>query len=253
MPWDPERYHQFQRERFAPFEDLLRLVQVRPGLRVVDLGCGTGELTRRLADALPDSTVLGLDASAEMLRRAAEQIRPGLRFELGTIEEVEGGWDLVFSHAAIQWVPDHEALVPRLLSLVTPGGQLAVQLPSNHGHPTHTLIRELASAEPFCTALGGWTRPAPVLPADRYAELLYEHGATELTVFEKVYPHILANADALADWVSGTALVPYFERLSAGLREEFMAQYRAHVRALWPGSPVFYPFRRILFSAAVRA
>src|SRR5512143_2095886 len=122
MPWDPERYHQFQRERFAPFEDLLRLVQIRPGLRVVDLGCGTGELTRRLADALPDSTVLGLDASAEMLRRAAEQIRPGLRFELGTIEAVEGSWDLVFSHAAIQWVPDHEFLVPRLLSLVAPGG-----------------------------------------------------------------------------------------------------------------------------------
>jgi len=229
----------------------LRLIQVRPGLHVIDLGCGTGELTRRLADALPDSRVLGLDASAEMLRRAAEQARPGLRFEPGSIEEVEGQWDLVFSHAAIQWVPDHEALVPRLLSLVAPGGQLAVQLPSNHGHPTHTLIREIAGEEPLCTALGGWTRTAPVLPVDRYAALLYEHGAAELTVFEKVYPHVLANADALADWVSGTTLVPYFERLSPELREEFMVRYRARLRALWPGSPVFYPFRRILFSAAV--
>ncbi len=253
MPWDPERYRQFKQERFAPFEDLLALVRVRPGLRVIDLGCGTGDLTRRLADALPDSHVLGIDTSPQMLQQAAGQARPGLRFEPGAIEQAQGTWDLVFSHAAIQWVPDHEALVPRLLGLVAPGGQLAVQLPSNHGHPTHVLIHEIARTEPFWSALAGWTRSSPVLPVDRYAELLFEHGGTALTVFEKVYPHVLADADALADWTAGTALVPYFERLGPALREEFMQRYRARLRALWPGSPVFYPFRRILFAASVPA
>src|SRR3972149_2610153 len=71
MPWDPERYEQFERERYAPFDDLSGLVEVREGLRVIDLGCGTGELTRRLADALPESAVLGIDSSPEMLARAA--------------------------------------------------------------------------------------------------------------------------------------------------------------------------------------
>ena len=89
------------------------------------------------------------------------------------------------------------------------------------------------------------------MPIDAYAELLFSHGAQTLTVFEKVYPHVLPDAGALADWTSGTALVPYFERLSPELRELFMARYRARLRDLWPGSPVFYPFRRTLFAATV--
>jgi trans-aconitate 2-methyltransferase len=249
MPWDPDRYLQFREERYAPFADLLALINVRPGLRVIDLGCGGGELTRRLADALPESDVLGVDTSPEMLARAAEYARPGVRFEQAALERVTGAWDLVFSHAAIQWVPDHAALVPRLLGLVAPGGQLAVQQPSNHGHYTHRLIAQVAGEEPFRTALAGWTRESPVLPLDAYADLLYAHGGRDLQVMEKIYPHILAGADALADWTSGTTMVPYLERLGPDLRDAFLARYRAGLRARWPQSPVFYGFRRMLFAA----
>ena len=251
MPWDPDRYHQFQRERSAPFEDLLALVKRRTGLHAIDLGCGTGELTRRLTDALPASEVIGVDRSPEMLRRAASQARPNLRFEQGDIEAEVRPWDLIFSHAALQWVPDHPRLIPRLLSLLRPGGQLAVQVPSNHGHQAHILIHEVAGEEPFRSALGGWQRHSPVLAIDTYAEILFAHGAIELTVFEKVYAHLLENADAVADWTSGTALVPYFERLPHELHEPFMREYRARLAALWPSGPVFYPFRRTLFAATL--
>jgi trans-aconitate 2-methyltransferase len=248
MPWDPERYHQFQKERSAPFEDLLSLVKVRPGVQAIDLGCGTGELTRRLADRLPGSQVLGIDSSPEMLERARMLEGPGLRFERVSIEQVEGHWDLVLSNAALQWVDDHPALVPRLLSSVRPGGQLVVQMPSNHTHPTHTLILEIAGQSPFREALGGWRRTSPVLAIEDYARLLYTHGAVEITVFEKVYPHVLADADALADWTSGTALVPYFERLTTEFRELFMERYRRRLWDLYPTAPVFYGFRRILLA-----
>lgn len=251
MPWNPETYHKFQAERSAPFVDLLSLVKVREGLRVIDLGCGTGELTRQLADALPNSDVLGIDNSREMLSRAEAHVRPGLRFEYGTIEKVSGEWDLMFSHAAVHWVEDHRSLIPRLLSMVAPGGQLAVQMPSNHGHATHTLIREIASEEPFRMALGGWTRTSEVLTIDVYAEMLHAHDGKDITVFEKVYPHILEGPDALADWTSGTALVPYFERLPEDLRDLFMQRYRARLRALYPPGPVFYGFRRTLFACTV--
>ena len=80
MAWSPDKYEQFKKERYAPFEDLLKLVRVRPGMQVVDLGCGTGELTRRLADALPESCVVGIDSSAEMLAKAEAFARPGLEF-----------------------------------------------------------------------------------------------------------------------------------------------------------------------------
>lgn len=249
MPWDPDCYHKFRSERFAPFEDLMGLIKVREGLQVIDLGCGTGELTGQLAEALPGSTVVGIDNSPEMLERAEEFARPGLIFEQGSIETVGGEWDLVFSHAAIQWVDDHYALIARLLALVRAGGQLAVQTPSNHGHVTHRLITQIAGEEPFRSALDGWVRLSPVLQVDAYAELLYKHGGRELTVFEKVYPHVLDGPDALADWTSGTALVPYFERLPEDLRELFMQTYRERLRALYPDGPLFYGFRRTLFAA----
>ncbi|MDZ4279134.1 MAG: methyltransferase domain-containing protein, partial [Dehalococcoidia bacterium] len=244
MPWDPDRYEQFKIERAAPFEDLLRLVRVRDGLRAIDLGCGTGELTRRLADALPDSDVLGVDSSPEMLSRAAEQARPGLRFERRAIEEIAGEWDLIFSNAALQWVDGHASLMPRLLSLLRPEGQLVVQVPSNFAHPSHTMMVELAREERFREALDGWTREWPVLAIDEYAELLFACRTTAITVFEKIYPHVLADAGALADWMSGTALVPYFERLPEELREPFMERYRERLRARYPSRPVFHGFRR---------
>jgi trans-aconitate 2-methyltransferase len=249
MPWDPERYHQFQKERSAPFNDLFQLVQVRPGLEVIDLGCGTGELTLQLAERLPGSQVLGIDSSPEMLERASQNKHPRLRFEQGLIQEASGEWDLVFSNAAIHWVEDHPALVPRLFSLVRPGGQLVVQIPSNHNHPTHRLILETAREDPFQGALGGWTRSIPVLAIEAYAELLYNQGCSDITVFEKVYPHLLENADALADWTSGTALVPYFERLEPEMRERFLERYRERLREHFPEIPVFYGFRRTLFAA----
>ena len=137
MLWNPDRYHKFTRERSAPFNDLLRLVRRREKMRVVDLGCGTGELTRRLADALPGSEVIGVDTSYEMLARAVAHKRNGINFELAAIESITGRWDLLFAHASLQWVDNHGELIPRLFAMVRPGGQLVVQLPSNHHHLAH--------------------------------------------------------------------------------------------------------------------
>lgn len=249
MPWNPELYHKFQAERFAPFEDLVKLVRERELLRVIDLGCGTGELTRRLADRLPHSEVLGVDSSPEMLARAKLQARPGLRFELQRVEEVEGTWDLIFSNAVLQWVDDHAALIPRLQSMVNEGGQLVVQIPSNHSHPSQALIEEVAREEPFRSELRGWIHQWPVLRVHEYAELLHASGGQDLTVYEKVYPHYLEDSDAIADWTSGTALVPYFERMSSETKAAFLQRYREMLRGVWPQGPVFYGFRRTLFAA----
>jgi trans-aconitate 2-methyltransferase len=252
MPWDSVKYNKFKEERFAPFADLFALIKVRDGLAVVDIGCGTGELTRRLADRLPGSSVLGVDNSPQMLEKAETQRRPGLTFVAGDIATLTGQWDLVFSHAAIHWLDNHLALIPRLMALVSPGGQIALQEPSNHRHPSHTMIIETASEEPYRAALGGWVRHSPVLEIDRYAELLHLSGGTEITVFEKVYPHLLADADALVEWTSGTALVPYLERLPLDLHAGFLDSYSKKLHALWPLGPVFYTFRRIIMAATRR-
>jgi trans-aconitate 2-methyltransferase len=215
---------------------------------VVDLGCGTGELTRSLADSLPESDVLGLDSSPQMLERTQEYARPGLRFELGNQTELEGEWDLIISNAALQWSENHEKLISYLYQHLAPGGQINVQVPSNHNSTAHLTILKVAGREPFVSALNGWTRQSPVLSIEAYAELLFREEAQEIVVFEKVYPHILENADAIVEWISGTALLPYFERLG-NLKDDFINTIRQELRVAMPDEPVFYPFRRTFFSA----
>src|SRR5215510_12454871 len=120
MPWDPNQYHKFQSERAAPFYDLLALVNVRSNLKVIDLGCGTGELTRQLADKLPDSDVTGLDSSSQMLAKAASFSRPGLVFTQGDQSQLTDTWDLIFSNAALQWSENHAELIPSLYQRLSP-------------------------------------------------------------------------------------------------------------------------------------
>jgi trans-aconitate 2-methyltransferase len=249
MSWNPELYHQFQKERFAPFKDLMDMIVVRPSLKALDLGCGTGELTEMISELLPESEVLGIDSSKEMLDKAHQIELPGLKFEQLSIESVGGDWDLIFSNAAIQWVDNHQELIPRLVSLLNPGGQIAIQLPANHTHPTQTAIAEIAQEEPYKTALNSWQREFSVLSIREYSELLYESGAQEINVFEKIYTHVLDDVDAIVKWLSGTALIPYFERLPEELHAEFLKSYRERLRTIYPEEPVFFPYQRIFFSA----
>jgi trans-aconitate 2-methyltransferase len=250
MPWNPEQYHKFQSERSAPFYDLLKLVEIRPQIKAIDLGCGTGELTRVLADTLPDSNVTGLDSSLQMLdaARAASYADSNLQFEQGDLSKLTGSWDLIFSNAAIQWCEDHEKLIPYLFSKLNRGGQLCTQTPSNHNHISHLLIRETAKEAPFNKILNGFERIAPVLSIEQYTKILFEQNAINIIVFEKIYPHVLENSDAVVEWISGTALVPYFERLGEH-KPEFLEVLRRKMKKALPESPLLYPFRRILFSA----
>jgi trans-aconitate 2-methyltransferase len=249
MSWDPEQYHKFKQDRLAPFEDLCALIKIQPDLSVLDLGCGTGELALALAEQLPHSVVTGLDSSPEMLAKAQELGGDRVAFKQGTVEALDGEWDLLFSHAVLHWVDNHESLIPRLWGHVRPGGQLAVQIPSNHRHPSHTCIIAAASEEPFKTALGGWLRHSPVLEIDQYAQILHRCGTRDFTVMEKVYPTWLDDAAVIAEWTKGTTLVPYFERLPQALHEPFLQRYRELLVGALPTGPILFTFRRILFVA----
>lgn len=253
MSWNPNLYNKFKAERYQPFYDLLSLIKIKSSLKIVDLGCGTGELTRKLSDVFPESDTLGIDSSAEMLVSAANFTNQETRFVQASIEDfIQGAekFDLVFSNAALQWIDDHETLLPKIISLVNTGGQLAIQVPSNHEHFTHTILAELAALEPYRAALNGWERSIGVLGIEQYARIFFDNGSSQITVFEKVYPHVLQDADAVFDWVSGTAILRYLERLPENLKELFIMAYKEKIRAQYGSvSPVFYPFKRILMHA----
>jgi trans-aconitate 2-methyltransferase len=249
--WDPARYGRFAAERAAPFHDLLGLVRPVPGGRVVDLGCGTGELTRRLHRTLRAAETLGLDSSPAMLARAWPLAGDGLRFERADIAGFEGdGWDVVFSNAALQWLPDHGALLPRLAGLLRPGGQLAVQMPANYDHPSHLVADELAAEAPFAAELAGHRREVPVRAPEWYAVLLDRLGFDAQHVRLQVYLHRLAGPDEVVEWVRGTLLTDYQRRLPDALFDRFLARYRERLLdRLGRERPYRYPFKRVLLWA----
>ncbi|RYD73276.1 MAG: methyltransferase domain-containing protein [Sphingobacteriales bacterium] len=252
MAWNPNTYNQFKNERAAPFHDLLALVKPVANMKVIDLGCGTGETTKIIADTLFSAFVTGIDSSAEMLAGSAKFATDRLTFKVHGIEkqlDSNEKFDLIFSNAAIQWVDDHEVLFPKIINSINKGGQLAIQMPAQHHNRTNILLNELADEAAFNKALQNFKRASPVLDTDRYASILFENGATSITVFEKIYPLILKDTEALYHWVSGTALIPYLEKLDEVGKANFIAAYKEKLKKNFANSPVFYPFKRILMHA----
>ena len=248
--WSPEQYARFRDERSQPFFDLMALVRPREGMRVVDLGCGPGELTRELHQHLGARETVGLDNSDAMLAKARAHVGVGLHFEKAEIADFapQAEYDLVFSNATLNWVEDHPALLRRLTAALAPGGQIAVQVPANDDHPSHATTAEVAQEPPFREALGGFVRRSPVLPPERYAELLDERGYREQHVRLQVYAHRLASREAVVEWVKGTWLNDYQKRLPPALYDRFVERYRELLLPrLADTRPFFYSFKRILF------
>jgi trans-aconitate 2-methyltransferase len=184
-----------------------------------------------------------------MLEKAAGQVGAGLRFESGDLAtfEADEPFDLIFSNAAVQWVPDHPRLFERLRRLVAPGGQLAVQMPANHDHPSHLAARAVAESATFAPLLGGYVREVPVLAAEEYARLLFDLGFQRQHVRLQVYPHLLGSREDVVEWVKGTLLTDYEKRLSTEQFVAFLEAYRRELATrLDAASPFFYPFKRLL-------
>jgi trans-aconitate 2-methyltransferase len=244
--WNPSQYEKFKDERKQPFKDLLALIEHRPHMRVVDLGCGTGELTRELHEHLHAEETLGIDNSETMLLKSGAFGNQFLRFEHGDIEAfvTDRPFDLIFSNAALHWLPDHDALFRRLTSFLTPHGQLAVQMPSNEDHPSHAIAAEVAFT------MGEQPRRSDVLPIVRYADLLHRLGFHRQKVQMQVYGHVLESTEAVIEWVRGTLLTDYEKRFGAEKFRRFTQLYRERLRdALGDARPYFYTYKRILIWA----
>lgn len=255
--WDPAQYDRFAAARAQPFWDLAGLVR-GPVDRLADLGCGSGDLTVALAARLGATDVVGLDSSTAMLERAARHRRAGVRFEHGDIASWcrPGELDLVFANASLHWVPDHATVLGRWTAALRPGGQLAVQVPANADHPSHRSAVEVASTEPFVSAMGGSPPPDPVaanvLDPARYAEVLHELGFIAQHVRVQVYGHVLDSSADVVEWVKGSTLTRFFRALPADLHEPFVEAYRRRLlERIGERSPYFYPFKRILLWAVL--
>lgn len=262
--WDPSQYQKFAGERSQPFWDLVGLIQPSgvPGGgfgRCADLGCGSGELTGAVTDRLNIAEMLGVDSSDAMLAKARAGVREDehrLRFARGDIAQWagRGDHDLVIANASLQWVPDHAAVLERWWEALAPGGQLAVQVPSNADHASHVVATQVAATEPFLSAFNSLPPADPVahnvLAPERYAILLDQLGAVNQHVRLQVYGHRLASSSEVVEWVRGTSLTRFTRLLSERLGAEYIAAYRQRLlEVIGDEAPYFYPFKRILMWA----
>jgi trans-aconitate 2-methyltransferase len=233
--WSARQYLKFEDERTRPPRDLLAQVPLKSPRRVVDLGCGPGNSTELLIARYPDAEVVGLDASPDMLRQARERL-PGCTFEQADLSS----WsppertDLLFANAVFQWVPDHPAVLRRLLERLPEGGVLAVQMPDNTTEPALALMREVASTGPWAAALASASAARDDLPTPAEYYDLLRPGCAHLDIWHTAYNHVMAGPDAIVEWFRGSALRPFLAPLDEGIREGFVADYAARIARAYP-------------------
>lgn len=260
--WNPGQYLKFADHRLRPALDLMGRIPLEEPQVIYDLGCGSGNVTRLLADRWPGADVVGMDNSQEMLAQAARDADGyggNVRWQTGDLAdwEPDKAPSVLYSNAVIQWVPDHDELVPRLWSMVPSGGCLAVQAPLSWDMRSHHLMREaLADGGPGGRALGSEELRRAVgnrwvQDPDFYYDLLAPQAA-HLDVWTTEYQHVLTGDDAVLEWVTGTGLRPILNGLEGNEREVYLEEYRRRLNVEYPkraDGVTLYPFRRLFFVA----
>ncbi len=236
MQWDPAQYARYSSERSRPFFDLTAQIDVESPGTVVDLGCGSGELTVALGERWPAAAVRGIDSSAEMIEKAPSA--PNVTFTVGTAEDFDAtGTDVLVSNAMLQWVPGHQELLLNWSSQLNRGGQLAFQVPANFDAPSHRLMRELAQSPRWRDRLDGVIRGVDsVAEPNVYLDLLIRQGL-QVDVWQTEYLHVLQGPDPVLDWVRGTGLRPVLAALTDHDAADFSAEYATALRQAYPPLP----------------
>lgn len=254
MPvWDADQYLKYQRERTQPAIDLAARIQLESPERIVDVGCGPGNSTMVLAQRFPGAELSGLDSSAEMLETARETLPDVHWFQSDiTTWQPDEAFDLLFSNAVLQWVPDHETIFPRLMSFLKPGGALAVQLPAHYASPLHRCVVELSQRPDWHDVTAAARQALGCESRSFYYDLL-DLLSSQLELWETEYIHVMESVEAILEWFRGTGLRPYLEALpDAATRDQFEAELLKRFSNAYPlqqNGNVLFPFRRFFMVA----
>lgn len=256
MTWSAKQYVAFEDERTRPARDLLADLPPGDVRSAIDIGCGPGNSTQLLVERFSGATVRGVDSSADMIE-AARQRLPQVQFDtvdIGSWND-SGPFDVIFANAVLQWLPDHDTLLPSLVARLTEGGSLAIQMPDTLNQPSHRLMREVAAAGPWAGKLADAAgQRTDIASASDYYSMLKPH-CSRVDVWLTTYHHPLAQgASGVVEWFKGSGLRPFLQPLNDTEKAQFLEQYLAAVEQAYPVLPdgsVLLPFPR-LFIVATR-
>ena len=247
--WNAAQYLKFKEQRTQPVRDLTAHIHSLNPASVVDIGCGPGNSTAVLAETFPQAKIVGIDTSENMLEKARANC-PNLTFVSGDAQNLDGTCDLLFSNACLQWIPNHERLIPGLMGHLNPGGHLAVQMPRNDAEPLYRIIAETA-AEPEWGLQELRVQPGHLLTPQEYYTILAGCSA-DFNLWETKYYHRMPDHQSLVDWVKGARLRPYLDALDQTQGAVFEHTILERVKAAYPlqkDGSVLFGFRRLFFTA----
>jgi len=251
--WNPSNYLKFKNERTQPSIDLVSRIAGENPSTIVDLGCGPGNSTKILADKWPRAKITGIDNSPEMLKKAQDDF-PRISWILSDISELDNSdaYDIVFSNATLQWLPDHEALIPRLFGLTNKTGVLAIQVPMNQNAPLHQALLRVAKSEKWGRFTADCDRSMNYRSASYYYDIL-SNLTNSFAVWETTYVHVLDNHRALIEWNKSTGMRPYLNALPDDTaRAQFEEDVLEICKKEYPvqrNGKILYPFARAFLTA----
>jgi trans-aconitate 2-methyltransferase len=251
--WDPQQYLQFEHERTQPSIDLVARIPFEDPKTIIDIGCGPGNSTQILRKRWPRADIVGLDNSEKMIERARTD-HPGQKWVIGDASSLETDrkYDIVFSNAAIHWIPDHHLLIPRLFQIVKQDGILAIQVPANYESPLYKIILNVAGSSKWCAFTSGCDELITYHKAEYYYNQLVSL-TQDIAMWETTYYHILKSHQDLVAWYKSTAMKPILEKLPTDKnRKEFEQTVLAECKKYYsPQSDgrILYPFKRLFFTA----
>ncbi len=249
VEWDSVQYKKFIEQRSQPARDLaMRISKCNPET-VVDIGCGPGNSTKILCEIFPHASILGIDSSPNMIKKAKED-NPNLDFRVCDALSLEGKFDIIYSNACFHWIPDHQTFLPALMSKLCDGGCLAVQMPYNQASPLYRIINEMVADSKWGFHAAKLENNSTLSPR-KYDEIL-SHCSSSFDIWETNYYHSLPDHQSLFEWVKGAKLRPYLAFLKEKKAKEFEEEVVKRVeKAYQPTSEgrILFGFNRLFFTA----
>lgn len=251
--WNPELYLKFGKERTQPSIDLVSRIDMTNPAKIIDIGCGPGNSTQVLAQRWPTAKIVGVDNSPAMIEKAKKDY-PHQEWAIVDAgkDEINDRYDIVFSNATIQWIPDHAALLKRFHNLLTDNGTIAIQVPQFWDMPIGKSIMEIAGQSRWSALTAGATELFTIHDHHFY----YDHLSAlfhSIEMWESDYVHILDSQPAILEMVRSTGLKPYLERLESDTdKKDFEDMVLKAIEKDYPlqrDEKVLFPFKRLFFIA----
>lgn len=251
--WNSNQYLKFKKERTQPSIDLVNTINLENPHRIIDIGCGPGNSTAVLKNRFPQAWVLGVDFSPNMVEKAKADY-PDIDFMLFDVskdfEKINEKFDVVFSNACIQWVPNHKQLLSDMMNILNPNGVLAVQVPVNFEGPIHKIMVNVSSRKEWQEKFG-IVREFYTLKENEYFDILSDI-SSDFSIWKTIYMHRMSSHQSIIEWYKSTGMKEYLAVLSNKDKIKFEKAVFKEVERQYPvqkNGEIIFRFPRLFFTA----